>query len=251
MPSISVPAAVIGAGAIGAAGGLASGVIGSNAATSAAKTQATAAESGQQIQAGEFQQIEDLLSPYSMFGAGAVSSLAPLIGTQPGGNPLTAPLTAPFQPTQAQLASTPGYQFTLQQGEQAVTNSAAAQGLASSGAALKGAANYAEGLAGTTYQQQFQNYLAQNQQIYNLLAGAGTLGENAAATTGAQGSAITSNITNLLTGGAAAAAAGQVGSANAITSGIGNITGAGGNTALLLALNNSGLFGGQNTGGLT
>lgn len=248
MPSISVPAAIaVGAGVSGVAS-LASGVIGSNAAQSAAQTQANAAEQGQQIQQSEFQQIEQLLAPFVGEGQSAIGTLATLTGAQPGGNPLTAPLTAPFQPTMTQLEQTPGYQFTLGQGLKAVQNSFAAQGLGTSGAAVKGAANYAEGLAGTTYQQQFQNYLAQNQQIYNQLAGVATLGENAAAQTGTTGSAITSNITNLLTGGAAATAAGTVGSANAISGAVAGIGNAGSNSALMLALNNAGLFGGSSGG---
>lgn len=260
MPSISIPAAVLGAGAIGGVGSIASGILGSNAAQNAASKQANAALQGQQLQYSELQQIEQMLGPFVGEGQSAIGALATWTGAQPGGNPLTAPLTAPFggstaaegQALQTALAQTPGYQFTLNQGLQSVQNSFAAQGLGSSGAAMKGAANYAEGLAGTTYQQQFQNYLAQNQQIYNQLAGIATLGENAAAQTGTAGSAITSNITNLLTGGAAASAAGTVGATNAITGAIGGIGNASSNTALMLALNNAGLFGGgQNAAGTT
>jgi hypothetical protein len=52
------------------------------------------------------------------------------------------------------LENTPGYQFTLGQGLESTQNSAAARGLGSSGAALKGAATYATGLADQTYQNQ-------------------------------------------------------------------------------------------------
>ena len=62
-------------------------------------------------------------------------------------------------PTQAQLAQTPGYQFELQQGEEATNNSAAARGLSSSGAALKGADAYANNLADTNYQNNYQDLL--------------------------------------------------------------------------------------------
>ena len=41
-------------------------------------------------------------------------------------------MSAPFAPTMAQLASTPGYQFTLDQGLKATQNAYAAQGLAGS-----------------------------------------------------------------------------------------------------------------------
>ena len=62
------------------------------------------------------------------------------------------------------LQNTPGYQFTLGQGLQSTQNSAAARGLGVSGAALKGAATYATGLADQTYQNQYQNLLSTAQQ---------------------------------------------------------------------------------------
>jgi hypothetical protein len=89
-------------------------------------------------------------------------------------------LTAAFNPTQAQLAQTPGYQFTLGQGLKSVQNSYASKGLGSSGAAMKGAADYATGDASQTYQQQFQNYWSQNQSIYNMLTGQSGQGLQAA-----------------------------------------------------------------------
>ncbi|WP_215750424.1 MULTISPECIES: hypothetical protein [unclassified Gluconobacter] len=71
--------------------------------------------------------------------------------------------------TESQLQATPGYKFNLQQGEQAATNSAAARGLANSGAAQKGAAAYASGLADSTYQNQFNDTNALAQEGYNAL----------------------------------------------------------------------------------
>lgn len=94
-------------------------------------------------------------------------------------------LTAQFAPTMAQLAATPGYQFTLQQGLESTQNAAAARGLGVSGAALKAASNYATGLAQQTYAQDAGIYQA-GQQIAgsNLLNGmnAGTNAANAAGT---------------------------------------------------------------------
>lgn len=59
----------------------------------------------------------------------------------------------------AALQATPGYQFTLNQGLQATKSQLSAMGLADSGSAIKGAAQYAEGLAGTTYQGIVSNYI--------------------------------------------------------------------------------------------
>ena len=61
---------------------------------------------------------------------------------------------------QRMLESTPGYEFTRNQGLQGVQNSAAATGRGVSGNALAGAANYATGLADSTFNQQLQNAMS-------------------------------------------------------------------------------------------
>lgn len=150
------------------------------------------------------------------FGPGGTDPNAPkgqqaIVGAASAApNPLGA---TPFDPLAA-LKKTPGYQFSLDQGLQATQNSYASHGLAKSGAALKGAANYAEGLAGTTYEQQLQNY-------FQLLGG----GQNAAAGIGGFGTTAAANAGNNITSAGAATAAGTVGSANAITGAIGNVAG--------------------------
>lgn len=253
MVSITAPEAILGAGALSAGTGLVSGIAGAGAATSAANTQAQAAQDAAQATMNMFNTTQANLQPYMGLGTAALPSLEYGLGI--GGSPgsgltgTSGGLTAPFQPTQAQLAQTPGYQFTLNQGLQATQNSYAAQGLGSSGAALKGAANYAEGLASTTYQQQFQNNLATQQNAYNMLSGAAGSGQNAAANLGGLGLNAQGQANALNTSAAAAQAAGTVGSTNALTGALGSISGAGTNTALLTLLNNAGLFGGG-TGGI-
>lgn len=189
---------------VGALGSLISSGIGAFTASGAAGTQANSSNLSAQIQLAEFNKIQQQLKPYITTGSSATNSLASLTGTNPGGNPLTSALTKPFGTpypanfsygpqspgafnytgTQApgafnytgaaapgqfsfnpsDLADTPGYQFALDQGLKATQNGYAAQGLGSSGAAMKGAANYAEGLASTTYQQQYQNALGSYQE---------------------------------------------------------------------------------------
>lgn len=60
-------------------------------------------------------------------------------------------------PTADDVAKTPGYQFQLQQGANAITNQAAAQGLSQGGKALTDLTQYGQGLAGTYYQNAFNN----------------------------------------------------------------------------------------------
>lgn len=237
MPSITAP--IIG-GAIAGAGALGGSVISSGASKDAAKTQADAASAAAALQAQEFQQVRNDLQPYISAGATSLPKLLDLTGTGTGGNPLTAPLTKPFNPTMTDLENTPGYKFVLDQGLKSTQNSYAAKGLGQSGAAQKGATDYAEGLAGTTYQQQFQNYLNQNSQIYNMVGGIAGSGQNAAAGTGALALNNTAQINALNTAGANASAAGQVASANALGGGLGSL----GAIAYNTLNNNPGMFGG-------
>lgn len=247
MPSL-MATAILGGAAISGVGAAVSGGEQASAAKSAAATQANASNIAQANTMAMFNKTQANLAPFISGGTAGFNALTNLTGTGPGGNPLTAPLTAPFQPTMAQLAQTPGYQFTLGQGELATQNSFAAQGLGSSGAAAKGAANYAENLASTTFQNQFQNYLTQNSQIYSMLSGVGTTGENAAAGQGSLGMTATGQAGAYGTAAAAAQAAGTVGSANAISNAITSGTGGINNAAMMLALNNnSGLFSGGST----
>jgi hypothetical protein len=89
-------------------------------------------------------------------------------------------LIKPITMDQATLEQTPGYQFQLNQGLQAVQNSYAAKGLGSSGAALRGAADYASGLASSNYQQQFNNALTNKQFTLGTLMGLTGVGQTAA-----------------------------------------------------------------------
>lgn len=83
-------------------------------------------------------------------------------------------------PTAAQVEQTPGYQFQLQQGETGVENQAAANGLSQGGSTLAALTQYGQSLAGTYYQNAFNNAQSQfqtneNTSLANLqaLTGAG------------------------------------------------------------------------------
>jgi hypothetical protein len=164
----------------------------------------------------------DLL-PYNTAGQAATTQLSNRLSD----------LTSPIVMDQNALQKTPGYQFNLQQGLKGVQNSAAARGLGTSGAALKGAATYATGLADSTYQNQFNNAVTNQTNAYNRLMGVSSLGESAAAQTGAYGTQTGANIGNqaVATGqsignntiqGANATAAGYNGVASSFNNGIGN-----------------------------
>ncbi|WP_175812941.1 hypothetical protein [Burkholderia contaminans] len=268
--SFGVTAAVV-----GGVGSLVGGIAGADASQSAANTQSDAARYTADLQNQQWQQTQKNLKPYLDLGTSAINPLLAAMGynvtknddgtytfgsTDPN-NPLQQRFNyADFQaPTAAQAQSTPGYQFTLDQGLKSVQNSAAARGLGSSGAAMKGAANYATGLADSTYNDVFNRALstynanfgkAQStfQTNYNTaannvnrLTGIVGSGQNAAATNGSLGAAATSNIGNTLMSGANAQAAGVIGGANALTNALGGI----GNSALTYGLLNNNAGGGS------
>jgi len=250
--AVSAGAAVVGGG-VQALGAYSAGKTQASAENNAANVSLQEANNSNALIESIYGQNKSLLQPFIGAGESALGKLQQLIGTNAGGNPLTAALTKPFEPTLAQLSSTPGYKFALQQGELATQAGASAMGqgsavsgapgtagIGASGPLGKGLANYAEGLASQTYQQQFSNYLTQNQQIYNMLAGQVNMGAGTAATLANAGTTAGGQSANaLLTGagqygsltsaGAAASAAGIVGA----TGGISNALTGAGNNALL------------------
>src|ERR1019366_955405 len=123
-----------------------------------------------------------------------------------GATPASSELTA--------LENTPGYHFALTQGLESTQNSAAARGLGTPGAALKGAANYAEGVAQNTYQTNLLNPL-------EYLSGQG---ESAAAQTGQLGTTGAANAGAGLVGAGNATAAGTVGAANATSGALSSLS---------------------------
>ncbi|MBR7956144.1 hypothetical protein KDW78_19920 [Burkholderia cenocepacia] len=246
--SFGVTAAVV-----GGVGSLVGGIAGADASQSAANTQSDAARYSADLQNKQWEQTQKNLKPFMDLGTSAINPLLSAMGynvtknddgtftfgsTDPN-NPLQQRFTAP---TADQAAATPGYQFTLDQGLKSVQNSAAARGLGTSGAALKGASTYATGLANSTYNDIFNralqtfntNYSSAANNVNRLSSLVGN-GQNAAATNGSLGAAAAGNIGNTLMSGANAQASGAIGGANALTGALNGI----GNSALTYGLLNN------------
>ena len=178
-------------------------------ASKAANAQEQAAQLAAQTQMNMYNTTRGDLAPFRQIGQTAATDLTNRLGE----------LTAPITMDQATLEKTPGYQFNLYQGEKAVANSAAARGLGESGAALKGAATFATGLADNTYQQQFQNAVTNQTNAYNRLKGLVDTGENASAQTGVLGQQAATQISGAQIGAGNAQAAAD----NAIGGAVGNV----------------------------
>lgn len=194
-------AAAVGGSAIVGAG---SSLLGANKAANAQKDAATQASDTQRQM---FDVTQENLYPYNVAGGHAVDLLNGRINE----------LTSPVNMDEATLRNTPGYQFNLQQGTKAAQNSASARGLGLSGAAIKGATNYATGLADSTYQNQFQNAITNQGNAYNRLLSLAGLGENAAAGVGNAAVTTGQNIGNNLTSAGNAQGASYIAGANGVT----------------------------------
>ena len=207
--------------------------------TTAANTQAAAANNAAALQNAQFQQTQANLAPYASIGTAALPQLLKSLGYegQFGANgQLTGMSGQGFQFNPSNLEQTPGYQFTLQQGLNAVNNATSATGQTGSGAQAKGLANYATGLAQNTYNQQYQNALTTYQQNASILGSLLSTGQNAAAGIGSMGMQNAQSVGNTLMSGANATAAGQVAAGSSQTNALNSLMGLGMGGAGIYAL---------------
>jgi hypothetical protein len=232
-------------GAIIAGGAsLLGGLFGANSASSAAKAQAQSSQQAIQAQLAVEQEIQQQLSPWLQGGGQGLNALTQQLGLGLGGPGFgnTAMTRSPI-PTGFQQS--PGYQWQLGQGIDAIQNSNVGKTGALSGNMLKGIESYGSGLANQDFWNWFQNmYDAnRNQQLdqFNMLNQLSGAGQNAAANLGGFQQQGASNVGNLMTGIGNARAAGTVGTSNALTGGL--------NNALQYALLYGGYGGGTAYGG--
>jgi hypothetical protein len=105
-------------------------------------------------------------------------------------------------------------------------------GGAISGNTLRGLEEFGQNLASTEYGNAFNRFQTERGNIYNTLANIAGMGQGAVNTGVTAGQNFAGQQTGLLTGQAAAQAAGQVGAANAYSGALGNV----GNMAFLSSL---------------
>lgn len=99
-----------------------------------------------------------------------------------------------FSFTGANLASDPGYQFGLSEGNRALTNSAAARGGLLSGAALKASTRYAQDYASTKFNESFGRALQTDTANKNRLQSLAGIGQTSTSQTNAMGMQLGANL---------------------------------------------------------
>ena len=192
------------------------------AAKNAAAQQAEAAEKASQIQKDMFDQVRGDLNPYRTAGSTALQQL--MTGMKPNGY---------FNQTYTgqDIYDDPSYQFRVNQGNNAIQGSAAAQGGLLSGATLKALQGYGQDMASQEYQNAYNRFNADQTNQYNRLSNLVGIGQNAAAQTGNAGTQTAQAIANNTMQGANSQAAGTIAAGNATANGFGSLLGLAGTAA--------------------
>lgn len=237
--AIAIGAGISAAGAIG--GAAISAHSQSNASKLAAQTESDSAANTLAFNKDVYNTNLKNEQPYLAAGNTAANQLGAglsdgsLTAAYPGG---------PFSFTGVNLQNDPAYQFDLNQGQQSIQRSAAAQGGLVSGGALKELNDYTQGYASNQFQQSYNNALGQYQQAYNQfenqqsnkfnrLSSVAGLGQNAATMTATSGNAAAATVANtntntanalgaIYTNQANATGAATIGAVNGISNGFNN-----------------------------
>lgn len=179
----------------GAAGSIIGATITSGAASDAASTQAQSTADGIAEQRRQYDLTRSDFAPWRQAGQNALTSL-------------TGEINKPT--TSADVMQDPGYQFGLQQGQQALDRKASASGGRVSGASLKAASGFASGQATAGYNAAYQR----REDRLNRLAALANIGQTATGSSAAAGANMSNNVSNLIASQGDASAAARMAQGN-------------------------------------
>jgi hypothetical protein len=185
----------------------------SDATEDAAEAGAGATRDATAAQQAQFNQTRADQAPFREAGYRSLTRLEQLLGQ--GGDAGAADygmLTRRY--TGADLLADPGYQFEMQQGNQAIERAANAQGRNYSGATLKALQRFGQGLASTKFADGFNRDRVQRNDLFNQLSGVSGTGQVATNQVGAAGQSFANNVGALAMQGANVRAASGVNQAN-------------------------------------
>lgn len=220
------------------------------AAKSAANRQAESADAATQAQMDMYYQNREDTMPWLKAGSSGLNNLSYLLGITPDKTEKTddkgdvvkdaqgnVVYTDPFSNVNRDLGgfgslsksfgasdfqTDPGYQFRMDEANKALQRSQAAKGGLLSGAAAKELTRYNQGAASDEYMNAYNRFNTNQSNLYNKLAGLSGTGQQAANTLGTLGQNTATNVGNNMMAAGNAQAAGQVGAANAWSTGLGN-----------------------------
>jgi hypothetical protein len=198
-----------------AGGTIVGALVTSDASRQAAKSQAGAVSNAADLQWQQYLQNREDQTPWRQAGSTAIGQLSDLTSANGQLGP-----NSHF--TYNDLYADPSYGFRLNQGMLALQRSAAAKGGLLSGGTLKGLTDYAQNAASQEYSNAYGRWNNDQTNTFNRLASIAGLGQTSTANSAQAGNQSMGNITNLLTQGANAQAAGIMGQANAYSGAINN-----------------------------
>lgn len=237
----------IAAAVIGGVGALAGGYLASQGSKDAAEIQSGAANRASELQYQQWQESNKLQEPWRVAGQNALAQLQGMTDYTPFREAPPEYRNFSAQDFQAD----PGYAFRLSEGMKGIERSAAARGGLLSGATLKGIQRFSQDLGSQEYANAFNRYQTEygnRQQEYanafnryqieraarlqplQSLAG---VGQSTAQQMAQSGQTMAGQVGDMWTSGAAAQAAGRVGSANAWSNAIGQGLNFGSNMMLM------------------
>lgn len=220
-------------GITNAVGDVIGGFAGGNAASNASQAQINAEQNAMNLSNLRYSQNAPNYQPYLNTGNQANQQLAAGLG--PNG-------ALGRQFTQTDFQQSPAYAFNMQQGLQAINNSASVRGGALSGGTMKAMSNYGQQNASNEFQNAYNRFTQNQQQNYAQLSGGAALGLNAATGLGNLGTNQVSQMAQMYGAQGNAQAAGTMGNYNSISGGLSGGLGALTNSGALNGL--SGIFGG-------
>lgn len=202
---------------------VAGSLLGSNKAANAAKDasylQADAANRSREQEMAMFEQNRADMAPWRDEGKKALLRLSDLLGTSGNsGAEGFGSLAKPF--TMTDFTEDPGYQFRMQEGAKALERSAASKGKLFSGAQGKALTGYNQNLASEEYGKAYDRFNTNMSNLYSRLSGQAGTGQTAGAQIANLGATTSRSMSDLITGGANALGAGQVGAGNAWNTGL-------------------------------
>jgi hypothetical protein len=198
-------------GTLGAGLNIVSGLFGSSSAKKAAQEQQRRLQQAMGIQQGVYDTARADNAPYARLGDYGTNAL--LQGLQSGD------LTRRF--TADDLGQDPGYAFRQAEAEKAMRNQLSTQGSTLSGPALKALERFRQGFASNEFNNAYGRFTSEQDRAFSKLMGVTGVGEGAVSRNQQAGQNYAGAMTGLLTGMGDAAAAGRIGSANALTAGLG------------------------------
>lgn len=227
-----------------------------SAATNAANQQAAAAAQAQALQQANFDTINAEQAPQRAAGYNALNQIGALSSGpyqqyDVNGNPTgtgtgNGYLTRQFGDQDLNSNLAPNYAFQLQQGQGATNAANNVNG--GGGNAAQGLQTFTQNFAQGAYQNAFNNFQSQRNNIYNTLAGIAGIGQTGQSAVNAAGTNSTNAIGQLGTSAASALGQGQVNAAQAYGGALNSL---GSNVSLYALLNQNGSLNQNNSlGGL-